>query len=250
MRHPLSTPGSGSECGRLGGWAEGPVAVGDVDVLVVGDVLGQAVPEDLQPAVAQGAQRGMVFLAAVTLRVVELSRPAGGAQAGEGPLLYGVGEVAVAGQPGGDDELAFARAAGDRGFAGVALQRVRRVELSDRVADFTGDPGGESISEPWKAEVDLAARHRRPPLVSWLFGPSSAPVTEQQFAHASLPVAALLAQQQQLGAGQADGVGLGADQVVLGLEVVGGQGLGDAVGEAVRPAVLGLAGEGLDLVAV
>ncbi|HSZ30941.1 MAG TPA: hypothetical protein VK784_14460 [Pseudonocardiaceae bacterium] len=36
--------------------SEGAVSVGLVGYLVVADAVGQAVPEDLQPAVAQGAQ--------------------------------------------------------------------------------------------------------------------------------------------------------------------------------------------------
>jgi hypothetical protein len=72
--------------------------------------------------------------------------------------LDGVGRVAVAGQPGGHDQLTSAGAAGDRGFAGIACQRVRRPELLGMVADLVGDPGGEAVSEPWEAEVDLAAR--------------------------------------------------------------------------------------------
>src|ERR1700753_4407966 len=114
MRHPLSTTGSGGLL-ELVGAAEGAVAVGDVDGFLVGGVPGQAVPEDLEPAVAQGAQSGVVFFPAVTLGVVELAGPAGGSQAGERPLLHGVGEVAVAGQPGRDDQFTLAGAAGERG---------------------------------------------------------------------------------------------------------------------------------------
>ena len=52
MRHPLSTPGSG-------GVSEGSVAVGDVHGFVVEHALGQAVPQDFQPALAQGPQGGV-----------------------------------------------------------------------------------------------------------------------------------------------------------------------------------------------
>ena len=64
MRHPLSTPVSSSELGRLGDAAEGAVVVGELDVLVKGHALGPAVPEDLQPSNAECAQSGVVFLAA------------------------------------------------------------------------------------------------------------------------------------------------------------------------------------------
>src|SRR5207253_5205263 len=66
--------------------AEGPVAVGDVDGLVVGHVVGEAVPEDFEPAVAEGAQGRVVVLAAGALGVVELPGPGGAAQAGERPF--------------------------------------------------------------------------------------------------------------------------------------------------------------------
>jgi hypothetical protein len=64
--------------------------------------------------------------------------------------LDGVGQVAVAGQPGGHDQLGLAGAAGDGRFAGVALQRVRRRVVVDVVADLAGDPGGEAVTEPGK----------------------------------------------------------------------------------------------------
>ena len=57
-------------------------------------------------------------------------------------------EVVVVRQAAGDDEVALAGAAGDRGGAGVALQRVRRVELGDVFADFARGPGGEQVPEP------------------------------------------------------------------------------------------------------
>jgi hypothetical protein len=77
--------------------AEGPVAVGDVDGLVVGHVVGEAVPQDFEPAVAEGSQGRVVVLAAGALGVVELPGPGGAAQAGEGPLVHRVGQVAVRG---------------------------------------------------------------------------------------------------------------------------------------------------------
>jgi hypothetical protein len=101
VRHPLATLG-------LGGFAEGAVAVGDVGGLVVKLPADEAMPQDLQPAVAERSQGGVVGLAAGALGVVELPRPARAAQAAEGPLLDGVGQVAVAGQPGGHDQLASA----------------------------------------------------------------------------------------------------------------------------------------------
>ena len=49
---------------------QGPGAVGEVDGFVVGNLALEAVPEDLQPAVTEGAERGVVVLAAVALPVV------------------------------------------------------------------------------------------------------------------------------------------------------------------------------------
>jgi hypothetical protein len=43
--------------------SKGVVAVGLVGCFVVVDAFGEAVPEDVQPAVAQGAQSGMVAFA-------------------------------------------------------------------------------------------------------------------------------------------------------------------------------------------
>jgi hypothetical protein len=58
----------------------------------------------------------------------------------------------------------------------------------------------------------------------------------------------LLADREQLLRGEPDRVGLGADEVGARLELVGRKRRGDGVGEAVRPAVAALAGEGGKLV--
>src|SRR5208283_2084169 len=108
---------------------------------------GAPVPEDFEPAVAECAQGGVVVLAAGALGVVEVPGPGGTAQAGEGPLVHGVSQVAVAGEPVGDDQVTLARAAGDWCAPGVALQGVRRGELLDVLADLSGDPGGETATE-------------------------------------------------------------------------------------------------------
>jgi hypothetical protein len=112
------------------------------------------------------------------------------------------------------------------------------------VADLAGDPGGEAVSEPWEAEVDLAARERLPRLVlPGLAGLAVSRGTHQQLAHAPLPRPPLGVDGQQLGGGQADGVGLGPHQPGAWGEVVGGQRGGNLVGEAVGPAVPGRAGK-------
>lgn len=151
MRHCLSTNLS---CGA----SEGPVAVGLVEGLVVGDALGQAVPQDLRPAVANCPRRGRMGLYGFDRVVVEL--PARRLwERLQGPLVDGGPDVVVVRHPAGNDEVALARAAGDRGLSGVALQRVRRDALLDVVADFARDPGGgETVIEAGKAQVDLTAR--------------------------------------------------------------------------------------------
>jgi hypothetical protein len=64
MRHPLSTS-------AWSGWlGEVAVAVGGMDGLVIEHALAQAVPQDLQPAVAQGSEGGVVGLAAGAVGVV------------------------------------------------------------------------------------------------------------------------------------------------------------------------------------
>ena len=100
MRHPLSTPDSG-------GVSEGSVAVGDMHGLVVEHTLGEAVPQDFEPAVAQGAQRGVVALSGGDFAVVELTGPAALGEAAERPLVDRGAEVVVVRQPAGDDEIAL-----------------------------------------------------------------------------------------------------------------------------------------------
>ena len=155
VRHPLSTTSSGRAC-------EGAVAVGDVDGFVVGHALGQAVPEDLQPAVAQGAQGGVVAFPGGDLLVVELAGPAAAGEAAEGPLVHRRAEVAVVRQPAGHDEVALAGTAGDRGLPGVALQPVRGVELVDVLADLAGHPSCQTVSQAGEAQVDRPAWERLP----------------------------------------------------------------------------------------
>src|SRR5712691_8308349 len=240
MRHPLSTPV------RSGGqWhpSERAVSVGDVDGLVVEDTLAQAVPEQLEPAVGEGAQGGVVAFAGGSFGVVELACPAGAAEAAEGPLLDGVAEVAVVGEPAGDDELALAGAPGDRRFAGVALERARRLELLRVVADLAGDPGGEAVTEARKAQVDLAAREALPPFVlARLLCSAAAGGAEQQLAHPPLPGASLAADREQLLGGEPDRVGLGADEIGARLELVGRERRLDPVSEALGPAMVAGAG--------
>jgi hypothetical protein len=89
MRHPLSTSRRGFE---------GSGAVCSVFGLVVEDADAQAVPEDFEPAVAQGAQCGVVGFACSDLGIVELPRPGGLLEAAKRPLLDGFAEIAVAGQ--------------------------------------------------------------------------------------------------------------------------------------------------------
>lgn len=87
--HPDHTPHSGEVCagsGLDGGQSrvparspllrsvsEGVVSVALVGCLVVADAVGQAVPEDLPPAVDQGAQSGVVVFARSDFLVVEFT---------------------------------------------------------------------------------------------------------------------------------------------------------------------------------
>jgi hypothetical protein len=130
VRYPLSTSG---------GLLAGAVAVCRVDGLVIAHAEAQGVPEDFEPAVAELAQRGVVAVAADSLGVVELTGPGRAGQAAERPLLDGLAEVAVISQAAGDSELAAPGAPGDRGAPGIALQRVRRGELLEVLADLAGD---------------------------------------------------------------------------------------------------------------
>src|SRR5947209_3318174 len=75
--------------------SEGAVAVGLVGGLVVEDALGQAVPEDFQPAVAESAEGGVVTFARGDFLVVEFPGPCTGSEATEGPLVDGVAKVVV-----------------------------------------------------------------------------------------------------------------------------------------------------------
>src|SRR5439155_1552753 len=79
--------------------------VGDMDSFLVEDTLVQAVPQDLEPAIAEGPERGMVPLAPCALQVVELTSPPGAQERAERPLLHSPAEVAVVREPARHDEL-------------------------------------------------------------------------------------------------------------------------------------------------
>src|SRR5271157_2462535 len=100
--------------------------------------------------------------------------------------------MAVAGEAGRDDELTLARATGDRRLAGIALEPVGRREHLRMVADLTGHPGGEPITEAGKAQVDLAARELLTLYVgTWLASAARLRSPQEQFAHSPLPGPAL-----------------------------------------------------------
>src|SRR6188472_4326069 len=101
--------------------------------------------------------------------------------------------MAVAGKAVGDDELALAGSSRDRGLTCVTLKGVRRHEIGD-VADLTGHPGGETITETGKAQVDLAARDRRPPVIVLGKVTTRPRCPDEQLTHAPFPGPALRAE--------------------------------------------------------
>ena len=117
MRHPLSTPGSG-------GVSEGSVAVGDVHGFVVEHALGQAVPQDFQPALAQGPQGGVFERVAGPVA----DRSTRGAWL-RGWRLLGIDgfEVDVADTPGNAEEFGYAGSGDNRS----AFPKARVVALAE-----------------------------------------------------------------------------------------------------------------------
>src|SRR5438552_19186003 len=110
------------------------------------------------------------------------------------------------------------------------------------VADLTGDPGGETSTEASEAQVDLAVRGRLPlPLTSRRWE------VYEELPHPPLPRPALGADGEELGRPQADGVGLGPDQVRLRGELRGGHPVPELAHRPVRPPVLPLPEQGLEL---
>ncbi len=156
-------------------------------------------PGHLEPAVAEGPQRLVVAFRACPLGVVELSSSARVPEAKEGLLLDSVVEEVVARQALGHDDLGLARAPRDRCLARIACERVRRLELFWVIADLTGDPGGETVTEAGKAQLDLALGESLAH-VGVLHGlvASGAWAAEEQLAHALLPGSTLVAGEQEL----------------------------------------------------
>ena len=75
------------------------------------------------------------------------------------------------------------------------------------LAGLSGDPGGETVTEAGKAQVDLAARKRLPRLVLRQLAGSA----EQKLTHPFLPGPPLRVDEQQLAGGEPDRVNLGPD---------------------------------------
>ena len=120
------------------------------------------------------------------------------------------------------------------------------------VADLTGDPGREAVTQARKAEVDFAARHRLAPVavgLGWQDAAAGSGCAQQQLPHAPLPGSALGTDEQQLGDRELDGVDFGLGKRLAGGEVLAAQHLADAVGEPVGVAAVGGAGEGHQVMA-
>src|SRR3972149_1128449 len=90
---------------------------------VVEGALLEQVPEQLEPAVGERAQRLVVGFAGGALAVVEVARPFAAGEAAERPLHRRLAQVAVAGESAGDRDL-FAAPARHRSRAAVALELV------------------------------------------------------------------------------------------------------------------------------
>ena len=115
------------------------------------------------------------------------------------------------------------------------------------VADLTGDPGRETVTQARKAEVDLAARHRLAPVafgLGWQGAAAASGCAQQQPPHAPLPGSALGADEQQPGDHELDGVDFGLGQCLAGGEVLAAQRLTDTASEPLWVAAVGGAGEG------
>ena len=120
------------------------------------------------------------------------------------------------------------------------------------VADLTGDPGREAVTQARKAEVDLAAQHRLAPVavgLDWQDAAAASGCAQQQLPHAPLPGSALGTDEQQLGDRELDGVDLGLGEPLAGGEVLAAQRPADTVSEPVRVAAVGGTSEGHQVLA-
>lgn len=235
MRHPLPASGSGcvSESVRAGS-----IVVGDVDLFVVEDVIGETVSEGVPSPV------GLVLLSGRGLGVVEPAGLAAAFEVEEGLLLDGIFDVAAVGDAAGDDDVLLAGSSGDRGGASAVLHGVGGRKLVDVVADLARVPGGEQVPAPGHAQVDLTDRERFP-RVRGLHGARTfaAGAAEQEFGRPGRPLVAGLVRSHQLDGDEVGRCRPGPDQVVAGGQVRGGE----AVGESVGPAVAVGPGEGLNV---
>src|ERR1700686_430227 len=99
----------------------------------------------------------MMGLAAGAQDVVSMPSAFRASEGGEGPLVAGVGEPAVA-RYAGEDDLASARSSGDGRSARIALASLRIQESSSVITELGHSPGAEDKTESRQTEVDLGVR--------------------------------------------------------------------------------------------
>src|SRR6266581_3136349 len=101
----------------------------------------------------------MVGLAAGAQDVVSMPCAFGASERGERPLIAGVGEPAVPGNP-GEYDLASARGPRDRRGTRIALASLRMQKSGPVVTELGHSPGAEDNTESRQTEVDLGVRVR------------------------------------------------------------------------------------------
>src|SRR6266581_3510566 len=129
------------------------------DVLAVGLAFDEAAVQDAHQTIGQSAQSLMVGLAAGAQDVVSMPCAFGASERGERPLIAGVGEPAVPGNP-GEYDLASARGPRDRRGTRIALASLRMQKSGPVVTELGHSPGAEDNTESRQTEVDLGVRVR------------------------------------------------------------------------------------------
>ena len=126
-------------------------------MLAIGLAVGQAAVQDADQTVGQSSQGLMMGLAAGSQDVVSMPGAFGASEGGECPLVAGVGEPAVARDP-GENNLACTGGLGDGRGARVALARLRMQESGSVITELGHSPGAEDNTESRQTEVDPGVR--------------------------------------------------------------------------------------------
>jgi len=127
------------------------------NLLAIALAVPEAAVQDPDEAVGEGPERLGVGLATSTMGVIESASPRRPRHAREGPLVAGIGEPGVAGEP-GEDHPALAGGPRDRRGPRIVAPGSSIGVAGRIVSELAEHPGAEHEAESGKTAEDLGVR--------------------------------------------------------------------------------------------